>query len=92
MQWYALHERYLEYTGCLQKRGIKELNIKTMYRAFQKKHRIFIILVSIPHNSPLIMEDRYKNFEDPMCFFKRTLHSFYIQFLNPPFFETPCRL
>jgi hypothetical protein len=36
------------------------------------------------------MGDRYKNFEYSMFFKKCALHSFYIQFLNPPFFETPC--
>ena len=28
--------------------------------------RIFKMLVSIPHNTPLIMEDRHNNFEDPI--------------------------
>ena len=28
--------------------------------------RIFKILVSTPHNTPLIMGDRHKNFEDPI--------------------------
>jgi hypothetical protein len=29
-------------------------------------HQIFNILVSTPHNTPLIMGDRDKNFEDPV--------------------------
>ena len=32
------------------------------------------------------MGDRHKNFEDSMFFLKHPFHSFYIQFLNPPFF------
>ena len=32
------------------------------------QHRIFKILVSTPHNSPLIMGVRHKNFEDPMLY------------------------
>jgi hypothetical protein len=32
------------------------------------------------------MGDIHKNFEDLMFFLKRPFHSFYIQFLNPPFF------
>ena len=65
-----------------KKRGIKEFNMKNMYRAFKKKHWIFKICVSIP----LIMGDRHKNFENSMFFSKRHFHSFYIQFLYPPFF------
>jgi hypothetical protein len=70
--------------GVSKKRGIKELNIKTMQRTLQNKHQIFKILVSIPHNYYLIMGDRHKNFEDPMFFLQCPLYSFYIQFLIPP--------
>ena len=69
-------------TGCLKKTGIKEMNIKTMKRAFQEKHRIIKILVSIPHNEGLIMGDRQTSLEDPMCFFKRPVHIFHIEFLD----------
>jgi hypothetical protein len=51
-----------------KRRRIKEFNVKDMYRAVKKKHWIFKICVSIPHNYPLIMGDRHKNFEDSMFF------------------------
>ena len=53
---------------------------------------MFKILVSIPHNYPLIIGDRHKNFEDLMFFLKGPFHSFYIQSLITLFFETPCIL
>ena len=34
------------------------------------------------------MGDRQTNFEDPMFFFKRPVSIFYIEFLNPFFFDT----
>ena len=57
------------------------------------EHQIFEILVSTPHNTPLIMGDRHKNFEDPMTTsrdIKKTNHhllgfyliTVYIFFLN----------
>jgi hypothetical protein len=76
----------IEVQGVSKKRVIKEFNIKNMHRAFTKKTLDLQICVSIPHNYPLIIKDRHKNFEDSMPFLKCSFHGFYIQFLNPPFF------
>ena len=75
-------------TGCLKKKGLRN-SIWKICKGRLKKHWIFKICVYIPHNYPLIMGDRQKNFEDLMFFLKCPCHSFYIQFLNPCFFRHP---